>query len=241
MKWLALLAPIFVAACANSPGRLVPYSQQGANALSQDETSCEARGFAKGSDGYLNCLRKLADNDGYWLLATRGNLDFVAKPTGYQQPPTLFVRGARLDVDKEPTLATMSQTVDMTGTWNMFLLSQISPDSCTFQQTGNKLTGFCKDELANEGPIVGSVDGQRVGWRWLHNRSVDGYAFVVSLFAGTVNSNGKLEGGFESYATYDVFRPTFDFKYSIPPNQRFYKRFDAEKRPLNVEADIRGK
>jgi hypothetical protein len=239
MKWFALLAPVFVVACATSPGRLVPYTKQGADALSQDETSCETRGFAKGSDSYLNCLRKLAGNEGYWLLVTRGNLDFVAQPAGYQQPPTLFMKGERLDVDTESKPAMASQTLDMTGTWNMFLLSQITPDSCTFQQTGNELTGFCKDELANEGPIVGSVDGQRVGWRWLHNRSIDGYAFAVELFAGTVNPNGKLEGGFESYATYDVFKPTFDFKYSFPPNQRFTKRFDAEKLPLNVEADIR--
>jgi hypothetical protein len=236
MKWFALLAPVFVVACATSPGRLVPYTKQGADALSQNETSCETRGFTKGSDSYLNCLRKLADNEGYWLLVARGNLQFVAQPVGYRQPPTLFEKGGHLDVDEEPKPATALQTLDMTGTWNMFLLSKTSLEACTFQQTGNELTGFCKDVLGNQGPIAGSVDGQRVGWRWLHSRSVDGYNFVVELFAGTVDSNGKLGGGFETYSTFDIFHPTFDIAWSTPPIQRFTNRFDAEKLPI-VEAD----
>jgi hypothetical protein len=240
MKWIALLTPVFLVACTTTPGRIVPYSENGAAALSKDDTACKTRGFDQGSDAYLDCLRKLANSDGYWLLVTRGNLQFVAQPVGYQPPPTLFMKGGHVAADQEPEPAMGSPALDMTGTWNMFQYTQLSPTTCSFQQTGSELTGFCKDTLANEGPIVGSVDGQRVGWRWLHNRSIGGYAFVVELFAATVEANGKIGGGFETYGTADIFHPTFDIRWSVPPNQRFTSRFYAEKLPLTVQADRGG-
>jgi len=77
MKWLALLISFFVVACGSPSGRLVPYSEKDLNVLSRDETFCKNRESDQGNDIYLNCLRKLADNEGYWLLVARGNLQFV--------------------------------------------------------------------------------------------------------------------------------------------------------------------
>ncbi len=97
---------------------------------------------------------------------------------------------------------------------------------------GNNLTGYCKNFL-EEGPLVGSIDGDRVGWRWLHT---GGREFRVEIFAGTLKSAGRIEGGFESYGAYNLYTPTFDIKYSTPPDMRSDRTFDAVKQPLTREA-----
>jgi hypothetical protein len=108
-----------------------------------------------------------------------------------------------------------------------------SPASCTFRQTGSQLSGTCKT-LFGEGPVTGSVDGQKVEWRWLCKRGgvreIGNYDFVVAVFDATLSEDNRLRGGFLTYEAYDRFHPSFVYDTA----SRYFrpKRFVARKDPV---------
>ena len=122
--------------------------------------------------------------------------------------------------------ATHSQPVNVAGTWSIIPVANggwatgvdsrgQSPESCTFMQTGDQLSGTCRT-VFGEGPVVGSVKGQDVDWRWLYKRGgvrqEGNFDFLVAVFHATLLQDNRLGGGFLTHETYDKFRPSFEYK-----------------------------
>lgn len=65
--------------------------------------------------------------------------------------------------------------------------------ACTVHQTGNSLSGSCRGPHS-QGPVTGSVDGDRVTLRWLTNPTTRNGAKGMWVFRATVASDGTLRG-----------------------------------------------
>lgn len=64
------------------------------------------------------------------------------------------------------TLAAPAVAADLTGSWVITNGSNPVVQSCTFNQSGNSLSGACKGP-GFEGPVTGAISGQVVKWRWV--------------------------------------------------------------------------
>jgi hypothetical protein len=61
---------------------------------------------------------------------------------------------------------------------------------CTIKQTGNKLTGACKNQM-NELPMSGEVNGDKV--TWTYDADYQGQK-VTLVYKGTLESDGAMKG-----------------------------------------------
>jgi hypothetical protein len=82
---------------------------------------------------------------------------------------------------------------DLTGKWKMHtnVAGNEGDQECKFLQTDNKLTGTCKG-TEHESPITGSVDGDKVSWKY--DSEYNGSPLTLS-FSGTLDASGKIAGG----------------------------------------------
>ncbi len=137
--------------------------------------------------------------------------------------------GATASKAEDAKSAIGPQAVNITGTWAIIAMTNggwatgvdshgQSPKSCTFQQTGDQLSGTCKT-VFGQGPLTGSVKGRKIEWRWLYKaggvRDEGNYDFKVAVFDATLLSDNRLEGGFLTHGTYDRFHPSFEYKTSF--------------------------
>ena len=136
--------------------------------------------------------------------------------------------------ESKPTNAV--QPLDMTGTWNLERLTIHSPGGrgatgvpvCSFQQTGNQLTGACQIHYRGGGPVTGTVSGRHVEWRWdftfytrfpgatSHAAASD--QFAVTTFKGELDSPDVLNGRYQSEFHQGWLQAFFAKKVPGPPD-----------------------
>ncbi len=109
------------------------------------------------------------------------------------------------------------QAADMTGTWSIFGLPPpirmqgdvgpgLRPESCTFRQTGNALSGTCRDSYF-ENAVTGSVTGRTVHFDWLyweglHPNYNPAFNTFRASFDGTIGPDNVLRGKYRNAFAY---------------------------------------
>jgi hypothetical protein len=128
------------------------------------------------------------------------------------------------------------QPADMRGAWNIFGWGPpgregtngagppLRPASCIFKQSGNELTGSCKN-LFLETPVTGTVNGRSVHWDWFYwlgfRRLLNpGYQLRKASFDGTLGADNILRG---------TYKTTFAYRSTLL--QVFPGTFQAKKQP----------
>ena len=94
----------------------------------------------------------------------------------------------------------------LTGNWNIHtsIAGNESDQPCKFVFADNKLTGSCKGQDAKDVPIAGSLDGNKLTWKY---ESEFNGAPLIMIYTATLDDSGKISG------TVDVqpFSVTGDF------------------------------
>jgi len=89
---------------------------------------------------------------------------------------------------------------DVSGTWSVSatfvsggrIVSTATP-VCTFQQTGDRISGTCKGPNGL-GPAAGTVEGGAVAWQWNHTATTP-YGLTGSTgFRGELGADGVIRG-----------------------------------------------
>ena len=93
-----------------------------------------------------------------------------------------------------------AQTADLSGTWTFegVMESQgqvvlVSKPLCVFQQAGDKLVGSCKG-AGGLGVATGTVEGQKVSWRWDETAYTPNGATGVASFDGSLGADNVIRG-----------------------------------------------
>jgi hypothetical protein len=89
---------------------------------------------------------------------------------------------------------------DLSGTWTFSASvendGQIAAEAapvCTFQQTGDRITGTCKGPNA-AGPAKGTVKGDKVVWKWVANPYTAGGSSMTLSLDGVLGADGVVRG-----------------------------------------------
>jgi hypothetical protein len=94
----------------------------------------------------------------------------------------------------------VARAADFSGNWQVTghmaapdgTLFQLSP-VCKFHQDGDDLTGECKGPNA-EGPIKGTIDGNKVVWHWSHTATTPVGVSGTTYFHGIRGDDGVIRG-----------------------------------------------
>jgi hypothetical protein len=84
-----------------------------------------------------------------------------------------------------------SQAAEIPGPWKIDTQNGPSP-ICGLEQVGNSLTGSCIGPRA-KGPIVGTINGDKVGWRW-EWMSYTGNSSGTFEFMGSLRPDNTITG-----------------------------------------------
>ena len=116
--------------------------------------------------------------------------------SSYHSIMRLMLAGAAVAV----TLAGSASAADMSGTWNISATytsggSIVGTDTpaCTFQQSGNRISGTCKGPHAI-GPLEGTTNGSSVSLQWNHTATNSGGVTGSSYYQGAAGSDGVIRG-----------------------------------------------
>jgi hypothetical protein len=92
-----------------------------------------------------------------------------------------------------------ASAANVSGTWSASAVFQqngqivyTTTPVCTFEQSGDQLTGTCKGPHAG-GPITGTANGTNVSWRWEATANATGKT-GVSTWTGTLDADGVIRG-----------------------------------------------
>ena len=103
------------------------------------------------------------------------------------------------------TSALAATAPNLTGQWTVHnsIAGNENDQECNFVQTGDKLTGTCKD-TDKEVKVTGSIDGNKVTWKY----DSDFNGTPISLtYTATLDDSGKIAGS----VTVDPFGVSGDF------------------------------
>jgi hypothetical protein len=132
--------------------------------------------------------------------------------------PTLPAQSAAVqEPAARPVAADGIQPANMTGTWSIFgippnqrLRSDVGPplrpSYCSFRQTGNTLSGTCKNNFF-ENAVTGSVTGRTVHFDWiywlgLHPNDNPAFTLRRASFDGTIGPDNVLHGTYKNRFAY---------------------------------------
>jgi len=89
-----------------------------------------------------------------------------------------------------------AESPTLTGNWNIHtsIAGNESDQPCKFVFANNKLTGSCKGQDANDVPIAGSVDGNKLTWKY---ESQYNGAPLTMTYTATLDGSGKISGTVE--------------------------------------------
>ncbi|HWC62766.1 MAG TPA: hypothetical protein VG501_04025, partial [Rhizomicrobium sp.] len=95
--------------------------------------------------------------------------------------------------------ASPDHPANISGSWTLSLQEQAGlpalmamqaeAQSCTFQQSGNEVSGSCMGRFG-AGAATGIIDGRQIRWVWKH----DGSRGTEVDFIGTVGADGAMTG-----------------------------------------------
>lgn len=101
---------------------------------------------------------------------------------------------------------------DVSGTWSASAVFEqngqivyTTTPVCTFQQSGDQLTGTCKGPHA-AGPLTGTANGTNISWRWSATANATGKT-GVSTWTGTLDADGIIRGKMSGSAMPGVRAP----------------------------------
>lgn len=85
---------------------------------------------------------------------------------------------------------------DLTGQWNVHnsVAGNESDQQCQFVQKDNAITGTCKSSEGKDLPVTGSVDGNKVTWKY--DSEYNGSPLTL-IYTATVAESGKVAGSVE--------------------------------------------
>lgn len=114
----------------------------------------------------------------------------------YHSIARLVLAGAAVAV----TLAGTAYAADMSGTWSLSAMYMqggrlVGTDTpvCTFQQTGNQISGTCKGPNGL-GPVMGTAAGGSVSLQWNHTATTAIGRTGTSMYQGSVGTDGVVRG-----------------------------------------------
>jgi hypothetical protein len=115
--------------------------------------------------------------------------------------PITLTRGAPGSIGESAIKPSASaQTADLSGTWTFegVLESKgqvvmVARPLCVFQQAGGKLVGSCKGP-GGLGVATGTVDGQKVSWKWDETASSPNGVTGVGSFEGSLGADNVIRG-----------------------------------------------
>ncbi|HEX3893120.1 MAG TPA: hypothetical protein VHW46_11165 [Terracidiphilus sp.] len=85
---------------------------------------------------------------------------------------------------------------NLTGQWSLHqsIANNESDQQCTFLQTDAKLAGTCKTAEGKDVQVTGSVDGNKVTWKY--DTDYNGSPLTLS-YTATLDDSGKIAGSVE--------------------------------------------
>lgn len=84
----------------------------------------------------------------------------------------------------------------LTGDWSVHnsIAGNESDQPCTFTQKDNAITGTCKSSEGKDLPVTGSVDGNKVTWKY--DSEYNGSPLTL-VYTATLDDSGKIAGSVE--------------------------------------------
>ena len=96
-------------------------------------------------------------------------------------------------------VASAASAADFSGTWSASAVYQkngqivyTTTPVCTFQQTGNRISGTCTGPNAL-GPATGTASGSAITWQWKATANATGQ-IGLSTWKGTLGPDGVIRG-----------------------------------------------
>jgi hypothetical protein len=85
---------------------------------------------------------------------------------------------------------------NLTGNWTIHnsIAGNESDQPCKFVQADNKLTGTCKSQDDKDVPIAGSLDGNKLTWKY--ESDYNGTPLTL-IYTATLDDSGKIAGSVE--------------------------------------------
>ena len=85
---------------------------------------------------------------------------------------------------------------DLTGQWSIHqnIANNESDQACKFVQKDNAITGTCKSMEGKDLAVTGSVDGNKVTWKY--DSEYNGSPLTL-IYTATVDDSGKIAGSVE--------------------------------------------
>lgn len=95
---------------------------------------------------------------------------------------------------------------NLTGNWTIHnnIAGNESDQPCKFVLTDNKLTGTCKSSEGNDVQITGTLDGDKVTWKY--DSEYNGTPLTLT-YSATLDDSGKIAGSVQV----DPYGVTGDF------------------------------
>jgi len=95
---------------------------------------------------------------------------------------------------------------NLTGQWSVHnsIAGNESDQQCTFVQSDTKLTGACKSEEGKDLPVTGTLEGNKITWRY--DSEYNGSPLTLT-YTATLDDSGRIAGSVEV----DPFGVTGDF------------------------------
>ena len=95
---------------------------------------------------------------------------------------------------------------NLTGQWSVHnsIAGNESDQQCTFVQSDTKLTGACKSEEGKDLPVTGTLEGNKITWRY--DSECNGSPLTLT-YTATLDDSGRIAGSVEV----DPFGVTGDF------------------------------
>lgn len=95
---------------------------------------------------------------------------------------------------------------NLTGQWSVHnsIAGNESDQQCTFVQSDTKLTGACKSEEGKDLPVTGTLEGNKITWRY--DSEYNGSPLTLT-YTATLDDSGTIAGSVEV----DPFGITGDF------------------------------
>jgi hypothetical protein len=114
----------------------------------------------------------------------------------YHSIARLVLAGAAVAV----SFAGSASAADLSGSWNISatymsggqIVGTDTP-ACTFQQSGNRISGTCKGPHAI-GPLEGTTNGSSVSLQWNHTATNSGGVTGSSYYQGSAGADGVIRG-----------------------------------------------